>query len=351
MPAVPFVDLVRLHSPIRDDLRTDFDRVVASSAFVLGKELEQFEAEFASYCGVAHCVGVGSGTAALTIMLQAAGHRSARRSHRPGAHVHRERARGQARRRGSRLRRRRLPNRSDRPRGGRGRHRSRHRGRTRRPSVRPSLRDRPAARAHGAPRPAPPRGCGAGPRRHVSRRSHRQPRSRGGVQLLSEQEPRCPRRWGSDLHRRRSPGRPGTVPARPRARRGRRPPAPGYNERLDGLQAAFLRTKLGHLDEWTRARRAIAAEYAEQLGAGVELLGRVADSPCTYHVFPIRVRSRDHLQRELGRQGISTRVHYPLALPDQPALSGIERSSVGGDRERLGRARAVAADLSRDDPW
>src|SRR5262249_42374041 len=73
MPSVPFVDLVRLHSPLLDDMRADFDRVVGSSAFVLGEELEEFEAEFASYCGVAHCVGVGSGTAALTVMLQAAG--------------------------------------------------------------------------------------------------------------------------------------------------------------------------------------------------------------------------------------------------------------------------------------
>src|SRR5215468_3574816 len=73
MPSVPFVDLARLHSPILDALRADFDRVVASSAFVLGEELEQFEIELATYCGVAHCVGVGSGTAALTVMLQAAG--------------------------------------------------------------------------------------------------------------------------------------------------------------------------------------------------------------------------------------------------------------------------------------
>ena len=102
---------------------------------------------------------------------------------------------------------------------------------------------------------------------------------------------------------------------------------PGYNERLDGLQAAFLRTKLAHLDEWTHARRAIAADYVEQLGSGVELLAASSDSPCSYHVFPIRVRRRERVRRELGRRGISTRVHYPLALPDQPALGAVNRSS------------------------
>lgn len=73
MPAVPFVDLARQHAPIADELRQAYNRVVGSSAFVLGDELERFESEFASYCGADHCVGVGSGTAALTVMLQAAG--------------------------------------------------------------------------------------------------------------------------------------------------------------------------------------------------------------------------------------------------------------------------------------
>ena len=73
MPTVPFVDLARQHAPIADELRQAYNRVVGSSAFVLGDEVERFEAEFASYCGADHCVGVGSGTAALTIMLQAAG--------------------------------------------------------------------------------------------------------------------------------------------------------------------------------------------------------------------------------------------------------------------------------------
>ena len=73
MPGVPFVDLARQHAGVVDELKTAFDRVMVSSAFVLGEEVEQFEVEFAAYCGVRHCVGVGSGTAALAIMLKAAG--------------------------------------------------------------------------------------------------------------------------------------------------------------------------------------------------------------------------------------------------------------------------------------
>src|SRR5438552_16958479 len=74
MPSrIPFVALDRQHAPIRDELRAAFDRVVAASAFVLGEEVVAFEDEFATYCGVKHCVGVASGTAALTLTLQAAG--------------------------------------------------------------------------------------------------------------------------------------------------------------------------------------------------------------------------------------------------------------------------------------
>lgn len=71
--AVPFMDLARQHEPLAVELRKAFDRLLHSSAFTLGEEVRSFEAEFAKYCGVEHCVGVASGTAALTIMLQAAG--------------------------------------------------------------------------------------------------------------------------------------------------------------------------------------------------------------------------------------------------------------------------------------
>src|SRR4051812_15324736 len=70
---VPFNDLTRQHEPLAGELQSAFERVLASNAFILGEEAERFEEEFAGLCQVQHCVGVSSGTAALTIMLQAAG--------------------------------------------------------------------------------------------------------------------------------------------------------------------------------------------------------------------------------------------------------------------------------------
>ncbi len=71
--SVPFVDLARQHESIAGELRAAFQRVLDAGAFILGDEVALFESDFADYCGVSDCVGVASGTAALTIMLQAAG--------------------------------------------------------------------------------------------------------------------------------------------------------------------------------------------------------------------------------------------------------------------------------------
>src|SRR5205085_4306412 len=70
---VRFDALERQHAPIEDQLRGAFQRVLADSSFILREEVERFEAEFASYCEVNHCVGVSSGTAALSVMLRASG--------------------------------------------------------------------------------------------------------------------------------------------------------------------------------------------------------------------------------------------------------------------------------------
>ena len=94
----------------------------------------------------------------------------------------------------------------------------------------------------------------------------------------------------------------------------------GYNERLDGLQAALLLVKLSRLDEWNDARRARAAEYGRDLRGALQLLEVAPGADCVYHLFPIRTSDRDELGKLLADHGVATGIHYPVAVPDQPAL-------------------------------
>lgn len=70
---IPFVDLSRQHEAIADELNEAIQRVVRKSSFTLGEEVDAFEREFASFCGVEFAVGVGSGTDALHFALRACG--------------------------------------------------------------------------------------------------------------------------------------------------------------------------------------------------------------------------------------------------------------------------------------
>src|SRR5574341_846911 len=70
---VPFVDLTRRTERSRDQLAVAFDRVLRSGRMLLGPETEQFEAEFAEFCGRRHAVAVASGTDALRLTLVALG--------------------------------------------------------------------------------------------------------------------------------------------------------------------------------------------------------------------------------------------------------------------------------------
>lgn len=70
---IPLVDLAAQHQNLKQDLRLAIDRVVLNTRFIQGKEVREFETEFASFCGVAHAVGVGNGTDAIAIALRALG--------------------------------------------------------------------------------------------------------------------------------------------------------------------------------------------------------------------------------------------------------------------------------------
>jgi len=94
----------------------------------------------------------------------------------------------------------------------------------------------------------------------------------------------------------------------------------GYNSRLDELQAAFLRVKLKKLDEWNDRRRAIAARYLEAWSGASELTLPFAPdwAEPVWHLFVIRHLQRDQFQKQLNEAGIGTLIHYPVP----PHLSG-----------------------------
>lgn len=99
----------------------------------------------------------------------------------------------------------------------------------------------------------------------------------------------------------------------------------GTNSRLDALQAAILRVKLAHLDEWTRARQQIAAQYDQALSQidGLIIPYKAPDRTHIYHQYTVRVLGgrRDALQKFLKEHGIGTEIYYPLPLHLQPCFA------------------------------
>jgi dTDP-4-amino-4,6-dideoxygalactose transaminase len=100
----------------------------------------------------------------------------------------------------------------------------------------------------------------------------------------------------------------------------------GTNSRLDALQAAILRVKLRHLENWTEQRRYHAARYRELFAGSAAETSLVlpSESPGTRHVynqFTVRCSDRDALRQHLHRQGIPTEIYYPYPLHLQPAFA------------------------------
>ena len=98
----------------------------------------------------------------------------------------------------------------------------------------------------------------------------------------------------------------------------------GFNHRLDTLQASILSVKLKHLDGWTSKRRANAKLYGDLLGNEVITPKETEYAKHVYHLYVVRVQHRDKLINFLKEKGISTGIHYPLPLHLQQALQSSE---------------------------
>jgi dTDP-3-amino-3,4,6-trideoxy-alpha-D-glucose transaminase len=320
---VPFVSLDREHRELGHELRTTFDRVLRRGAFILGEEVARFEEAWAAACGTAYCVGVASGTAAITLLLRAAGigpgdevvvpaHTFIATAlavaevgavpvlcdveqatglidvdaaaaaigprtaailpvHLYGQLCDMRALTGLAARHGLAL-----------------------------------IED--AAQAHGAEcdgRRAGGFGTGAAFSFYPSK----------NLGALGDAGAVCTddRGLAESVRRLRDLGQ----------RRKGEHVAFGINERLDALQAALLRVKLPGLDERNAARRRHAARYRRVLTGRVRLLRERPHTPCVYHVFPIRVPRREAVAADLRSNGIEVGVHYTLPLHKQPALSAV----------------------------
>ncbi len=99
----------------------------------------------------------------------------------------------------------------------------------------------------------------------------------------------------------------------------------GYNSRLDELQAAFLSVKLAKLDEWNERRKQIATQYLKGLASNSKLIiPFVPDwADPAWHLFVIRTPKRDQLLKQLADAGIGSMIHYPIPPHLQPAYKSL----------------------------
>ena len=311
---IPFLDLRAAYLALKDPLDEAYRRVMDSGRYILGEEVEAFEAEYASYCCVKHCIGVGNGLEALQLALLAAGVGPGDEAIVPAntyiatwlavssigaVPVPVEPMEGTFNIDAGRIeaaisRRTRAilpvhlygqPAEMDAIVGIAGR--------------RNLLVIEDAAQAHGARykgKPVGSFGDAAGwsfyPGKNLGAFG-----DAGAVttndDVLADRL-RALRNYGS--HRKYHNE------------------YKGFNSRLDPLQASFLRVKLKHLEEWNSRRRQVAALYGETLSSAADLvLPPVAEGvEVVWHQFVVRHRERDRLQQALKEAGIETIIHYPV---------------------------------------
>lgn len=339
---VPFLDIASQNREIADDLDAAWRRVVASGQYIRGPEVEAFEAEFAAYCGARHCVGVGNGLDALTLILLAY-------DIGPGDEV-----------------------------------------------IVPShtfiATWLAVSRSGATPAPVEPREdtCNIDPElieQAVTARTraimpvhlYGQPADMDAIAKIARRHGLRVIEDAAQAHGARYKGKrcgglgdaagfsfypaknlgalgdggavvTGDAGLAARVRRianygsemKHEYPEQGANSRLDELQAAFLRVKLKRLDEWNARRREIAGLYGELL-AGIDglvppLVPNWAEP--VWHLFVVRHPERDRLARNLAAAGIGTGIHYPAP----PHLSGAYRKD-GARQPGLPHSEALSRDV------
>ena len=137
----------------------------------------------------------------------------------------------------------------------------------------------------------------------------------------------------------------------------------GWNSRLDAMQAAVLRVKLKHIDDWNQQRRMLACRYHGLLvnsglvqadaqsvtaQAPIALLASVPEAYHIYHQYVVRAWRRDELRSFLTQQGIGTEIYYPVPLHLQECFAYLGYKA--GDlpeSERAAQRGAGAAYVSR----
>ncbi|HWJ55628.1 MAG TPA: DegT/DnrJ/EryC1/StrS family aminotransferase [Vicinamibacterales bacterium] len=95
----------------------------------------------------------------------------------------------------------------------------------------------------------------------------------------------------------------------------------GFNSRLDEIQAAILRARLAWLPRWTDQRRQLATAYRAALAGAPVVVPPELEPGHVYHLFPVLSDRRDAVREALHARGVETLIHYPIPIPRQPALA------------------------------
>ena len=313
MMSVPFLDLTELHRSIRGSLDEAYHRVMDSGWFIMGPELEAFEAEFAQYCEVKHCVGVGNGLEALHLLMKAYGIGDGDEVIVPSnTFIATWLAVTQCGAKPVPVEPRMDTYNIDSDRIGEA-ITSRTRaiipvhlyGQTADMDPINVLAEKhglvvieDAAQAQGARY----KGRRAGTLGHSAATSFYPGKNLGalgdgGAVLTNDttiaNRVKRLRNYGSEVKYHHE--------------------LLGYNSRLDEMQAAYLRVKLAILDHWNHGRRNVAAQYMSRLAQQNIILPFVPEfAEPVWHLFVVRSDRRDGLKEQLERRGISTLIHYPI---------------------------------------